>query len=83
MRDLWAKSDGGTLAVETPIALVFDGTTQAVMMASPADLEDFVIGFALTEGLIDQPPISPVSRLSIRRRGLRRGLGCGRNSVSD
>ncbi len=37
---------------EVPIALVFDGSTHAVMMASPTDLEDFLIGFAITEGII-------------------------------
>ncbi|MBB5754444.1 formate dehydrogenase accessory sulfurtransferase FdhD [Prosthecomicrobium pneumaticum] len=36
---------------ETPVALVFDGTTEAVMMATPADLDDFARGFAFTEGL--------------------------------
>lgn len=40
------------LAEEVPVALVFDGVTQAVMMASPVDLEDFLLGFALTEGMI-------------------------------
>lgn len=40
------------LAEETPVALVFDGVTQAVMMATPADLPDFLVGFALTEGVI-------------------------------
>ncbi|WP_425093246.1 formate dehydrogenase accessory sulfurtransferase FdhD [Tropicimonas sp. S265A] len=39
------------LAEEVPVALSFDGTTQAVMMASPADLEDFGIGFANAEGI--------------------------------
>ncbi len=44
-----------SLPEETPIALVFDGTTAAVMMATPDDIADFALGFALTEGFISAP----------------------------
>ncbi|SDK55389.1 FdhD protein [Methylophilus rhizosphaerae] len=42
------------LAQEVPVALVYNGISHVVMLASPADLEDFAYGFSYTEGIISK-----------------------------
>ncbi|WP_158812551.1 formate dehydrogenase accessory sulfurtransferase FdhD [Methylocapsa sp. S129] len=41
------------IAIEAPVNILFGGIPFAVMMTTPADLEDFSIGFALTEGIVE------------------------------
>jgi FdhD protein len=43
------------VAEEVPVALVYHGVPHAVMLATPADLEDYAVGFTLTEGLVARP----------------------------
>jgi FdhD protein len=51
--ELSRKTD--QVAEEMPVALIYHGVPHVVMLATPANLEDFAVGFTLSEGLVERP----------------------------
>ena len=58
LRQGTAHDASRTLPEEWAVALVYNGSTRAVMMATPADLHDFAVGFSLTEGIASPDQIA-------------------------
>lgn len=57
------RNDEAKIAAEVPVALVYNGRPHAVMMCTPSDLEDFGLGFSLSEAIVDQA--SSVKRVDV------------------
>ena len=65
-----ATHEDDCVAEEMPIAMVYNGVSFAVMMATPHDLDDFALGFSLSEGLI----ATPDQLLEVRANPLLEGI---------
>lgn len=58
------------IAEEVPISLVYNGLPHVVMLATPTDLEEFALGFSITEGIIKNPQELLSARIYNRSNGI-------------
>src|SRR3569832_2951408 len=69
-----ARGPGGirmdSVPEEVPVALSYNGISHVVMLASPTDLEDFALGFSLSEGILADPSELYDLDLEIETRGV-------------
>lgn len=63
-----AVRERAELAEEVPVALVYGGRSHAVMLCTPADLEDLAVGFSVTERIVSRA--SDVGALRVDRHAL-------------
>lgn len=58
------------IAEEVPISLIYNGMPHVVMLATPTNLEEFVLGFSITEGIIKNPQELLSARIYNRSKGI-------------
>lgn len=58
------------IAEEVPVSLVYNGLPHVVMLATPTDLEEFAMGFSITEGIIKNPQELLSARIFNRSNGI-------------
>lgn len=58
------------IAEEVPIVLVYNGVSHVVMLATPTNLEDFALGFSMTEGIIQSAQEFLSARVYQRANGI-------------
>jgi FdhD protein len=59
-----------TIAEEVPISLIYNGVPHVVMLATPTNLEEFALGFSITEGIIKSPQELLSARVYNRSNGI-------------
>jgi FdhD protein len=72
-----------TIPSEVPVNLVYGGISFAVMMTTPSDLEDFAVGFSLTEGVIQEPEDIRGIRVEPEENGLRLAIELKPNRLHE
>lgn len=65
-----SKSSNRILATEVPLSLCYNGVAHVVMMVTPDDLENFILGFSITEGIISQPSDIEETSLTHNAQGI-------------
>jgi FdhD protein len=58
------------IAEEVPVSLIYNGTPHVVMLATPTNLEEFALGFSITEGIIKNPQELLSTRIYNRSNGI-------------